>query len=203
MLLVKSISLERLNKIVFEDISLSLTAGKILLLSGKNGSGKTSLLKIILKILEPTNGSIYWKGKSIEKVLNDYYYNITYIADKTSTIRQLTVNQNINIWKKIFLSNVTQEQIEDVLEILNLKNYLQTKVSNLSLGEIKKLELMRLIIENRKVWILDEPLSNLDADSIKIIGQTFEDHCKNNGSVIFSSHQNLNINISEEITLNR
>ena len=203
MLLVKSISLERLNKIVFEDISLSLTAGKILLLSGKNGSGKTSLLKIILKILEPTNGSIYWKGKSIEKVLNDYYYNITYIADKTSTIRQLTVNQNINIWKKIFLSNVTQEQIEDVLEILNLKNYLQTKVSNLSLGEIKKLELMRLIIENRKVWILDEPLSNLDSGSIKIIGQTFEDHCKNNGSVIFSSHQNLNINISEEITLNR
>ena len=63
MLLAKSISLERLNQIVFEDVSLSLTAGKILLLRGKNGSGKTSLLKIILKILEPTNGSIYWKGK--------------------------------------------------------------------------------------------------------------------------------------------
>ena len=203
MLLAKSISLVRLNKIIFEDVSLSLSPGKILLLRGKNGSGKTSLLKTILTILEPTNGSIYWKGKSVEKILYDYYSNVTYIADKTSTIRQLTIYQNINIWKKIFLSIVTQKQIEDVLEILNLKNHLQTKVSNLSFGEIKKLELIRLIIENKKVWILDEPLSNLDSDSISIIGQTFEDHCKNNGSVIFSSHQNLNINISEEIVLNQ
>ena len=201
MLLVKNISLVRLNKTIFEDVNLTLSAGKILLLKGKNGSGKTSLLKIILNILEPTNGSIYWKGKSINKILNDYYRNVTYIGDRTSTIRQLTINQNINIWKKMFLSSVSQKQVEDVLEILDLKNYLQTKVSSLSLGEIKKLELIRLVIENKKVWILDEPLSNLDIYSMKIIGQTFEDHCKNNGCIIFSSHQNLNINISEEIEL--
>ena len=202
MLLAQNISLVRLDKTIFEDVNLSLTAGKILLLSGKNGSGKTSLIKTVLNILEPSSGSIYWKGKAIKKILNDYYSNVTYIADRTSTIRHLTIKQNIDIWKKIFLSRVSQKQVEDVLEILNLKSYLQRKVSNLSLGEIKKLELIRLVIENKKIWILDEPLSNLDIDSIKIIGQTFMDHCRNNGSVIFSSHQNLNINISEEIELN-
>ena len=65
----------------------------------------------------------------------------------------------------------------------------------------KKLELLRLIIENKKIWILDEPLSNLDDESIDVISQTFEDHCSKEGSIIFSSHQESEINVTEEILL--
>ena len=63
------------------------------------------------------------------------------------------------------------------------------------------LELIRLIIENKKIWILDEPFTNLDSESIDVLVQTFEDHCKNDGSVIFSSHQVLQIRNLEEILL--
>ena len=94
MLLAQNISLNRSNKKIFEDISISLSPGKIIILKGRNGSGKTSLLKTILNILEPTSGSIYWKGKIINKNLYDYYDNITYIADKTSSIRQLSLWDN-------------------------------------------------------------------------------------------------------------
>ena len=201
MLLAQNISLNRSNKKIFEDISISLSPGKIIILKGRNGSGKTSLLKTILNILEPTSGSIYWKGKIINKNLYDYYDNITYISDKTSSIRQLSLWDNIKIWKKINLSKINYEAIENILSILNLSSLKNSKVNTLSLGEIKKLELLRLIIENKKFWILDEPFTNLDKDSVNVIEQTFTDHCINNGSIIFSSHQEPLIQISEEITL--
>ena len=91
MILVKDLSVQRSNKKIFENINLSLGTGKIILLKGKNGSGKTTLLKAILNIIEPSSGSIYWKGKLLEKNLYDFYNNTTYIADKTSSLIKLSV----------------------------------------------------------------------------------------------------------------
>jgi len=201
MLIVKDLSIERLNKKIFEDINLSLSPGNITILKGKNGSGKTTLLKAILNLLEPSFGSIYWKGNLLKKNLYDFYNHVTYIADTTSSLRKLTIKDNINIWKKFFISNINDAQIETALKTLKLDNYLNKKVGTLSFGETKKLEFLRLIMENKKVWILDEPLSNLDEDSIELMKQTFEDHCNKEGSIIFSSHQNPGIYVTEEINL--
>ena len=201
MIIVKDLSVERLDKKIFENINLSLTNGNITILKGRNGSGKTTLLKTILNIIEPSFGSIYWKGKVLKKNLYDFYDNVTYIADKTSSLTKLTVKDNINIWNKIFLSNINNFQIETALKTLRLENYLDHKVGALSFGETKKLEFLRLIIENKKVWILDEPLSSLDEDSVELIKQTFEDHANKEGSIIFSSHQNPGIYVTEEINL--
>ena len=201
MIIVKNLSVERLNKKIFENINFSITSGCITILKGKNGSGKTTLLKAMLNIIEPSAGSIYWKGKILKKNLYDFYNNVTYIADISSSLAKLTVNDNINIWKKIFLSNINHSKIQTALITLKLENYLDQKVGTLSLGERKKLEFLRLIIENKKLWILDEPLSSLDDDSIELMEQTFEDHCSKEGSIIFSSHQNPGIYVTEEINL--
>ena len=201
MILVKDLAVERSNKKIFENINLSLGSSKIILLKGKNGSGKTTLLKTIINILEPSSGSIYWKGKPLKKNLYDFYRHVTYISDKTSSLTKLSVLENLKIWKKIFLSKISNSQIENILGTLKLDVYLDQKVSSLSFGEIKKLEFLRLIIEDKKIWILDEPLSNLDNESIDIIAQTFQDHRANEGSIIFSSHQNSEIGITEEIQL--
>ena len=201
MILVKDLSAERLDKKIFENINLSIASGCITILKGKNGSGKTTLLKTILNIIEPSAGSVYWKGKLLKKNLYDFYNNVTYIADTTSSLRKLTIKDNINIWKKFFISNINNTQIETALKTLKLDNYLNNKVGTLSFGETKKLEFLRLIIESKKVWILDEPLSNLDEDSIELMKQTFEDHCSKEGSIIFSSHHNPGIYVTEEIHL--
>ena len=200
MLLVQNLRLERLDKKIFENINFSLGTNKIVMLKGRNGSGKTSLLKSVLCILEPTSGSMFWKGKPINKNLYDFYNNVTYISDKTSSVRQLTIANNIKIWKRIFLSKLDKNQIDGILSNLNLTNLIDKKVNTLSLGEIKKLELLRLVLEEKKIWILDEPLNNLDSDTIEILAQTFEDHCDNGGSILFSTHQELQIN-SEKIVL--
>ena len=201
MLIVKDLSVERIDKKIFENINLSLTPGNITILKGKNGSGKTTLLKAILNLIEPSFGSIFWKGKLLKRNLYDFYKHATYIADTTSSLRKLTIKDNVNIWKKFFISNINDAQIETALKTLKLDNYLNKKVGTLSFGETKKLEFLRLIIENKKVWILDEPLSNLDEDSIELMKQTFEDHCSKEGSIIFSSHQNPGIYVTEEIEL--
>ena len=201
MLIVKDLSIERLNKKIFENINLSLAPGNITILKGKNGSGKTTLLKAILNLIEPSFGSIFWKGKLLKRNLYDFYNHATYIADTTSSLKKLTIKDNVNIWKKFFISNINDDQIKTALKTLKLDNYLNKKVGTLSFGETKKLEFLRLIIENKKVWILDEPLSNLDEDSIELMKQTFEDHCSKEGSIIFSSHQNPGIYVTEEIQL--
>ena len=105
----------------------------------------------------------------------------------------VTKNRYRPIGKKSILIKVSKT--------LKLENYLNQKVGALSLGETKKLEFLRLIIENKKVLFLDEPLSNLDEDSIELMKQTFEDHSSKEGSIIFSSHQNPGIYVTEEIEL--
>ena len=201
MLLVQNLSLYRSNIKIFDDVNLSLGSGKIIILKGKNGSGKTSLLKTILFLLQPSSGSIYWKSKIIQKSIYDFYNNLTFIGDKNTSIRQLTIAENIIIWKKIFLSKVGDEEINNILSILKLDNYKNKKINTLSLGQIKKLELLRLIIENKRYWILDEPFTNLDTETIDIIAQSFEDHCKNEGSILFSTHQDIRFKMFEEIIL--
>ncbi len=201
MILVKDLSIERSNIKIFENVNLSLGSGKIILLKGKNGSGKTTLLKALLNLIEPSSGAIYWQGKLLKKNLYNFFNHVTYIADRTSSLRKLSVQENIKIWKKMFFSNITNSQVENILKTLKLDIYLDKKVNSLSFGETKKLEFLRLIIENKKIWILDEPLSNLDNESIDVIAQTFEDHCSKEGSIIFSSHQESEINVSEEVLL--
>ena len=201
MLLVQNIFLVRSETTIINDISFTLNSGNIISLKGKNGSGKTSLIKILLGLLQQTSGSIFWKGKDIKKNLFDFYKHVTYIPDKMTSLRQLTVGENIKIWKSISLSKIDEGQISNILKTLKLDNYRYKNTSSLSLGETKKLELLRLIIENKKIWILDEPFTNLDAESVDIIEQTFDDHRKNDGSILFSTHQKTELGITEEIIL--
>ena len=194
MLLVNNLSFFRNDIKIFEGKNLSLFEKQIIQIKGKNGVGKTTFIEVILNLLEPKTGEIFWKGKNIKKNIFKFYDQSTFIMDKNTSTRELTVLENINFWKGLSNSQLSDDVIILLLKTFNIGKYYNTKVMYLSSGETKKLELLRLIIEQKKLWVLDEPYNHLDEFSIGILNQTFIDHINNGGMIIFASHFNPNIN---------
>ena len=122
--------------------------------------------------------------------------------DQYTSTRELTVLDNINFWRGLSSSKLNNDEIYLLLETLDIKKYKNTKVMYLSSGEIKKLELLRLILEQKKLWVLDEPYNHLDDASIEILNQTFIDHSNKGGIILFASHFNPTISNLEIIDFN-
>ena len=202
MLLVNNLKFERSEKVIFENIHIAASSGKIVFVKGNNGTGKTTLLKTLVNILEPSEGDIFWMGKKIKNNIFNFYSETTLIMDKPTSSLEMTVIENINFWKQITLSKIKYEEIFNLLEMLRIDQYLKKQTMYLSLGEIKKLELTRLILEQKKLWILDEPYIGLDKNSMDIINETFIDHVSNNGIIIFSSNYEPDLENLEIISLN-
>ena len=188
MLLANNLKVKRAEKIIFKNINISTAPGKITFIKGNNGSGKTTLLKTLVNILKPEKGEIFWMGKKLNKNIYDFFNSVTLILDKPTSSLELTVLENIIFWKNISSSKLAFKEITTLLKILKMDQYLNTKTMYLSKGEIKKLELTRLILEQKKLWILDEPYNGLDNESIDIINETFIDHVSNKGMIVFASH---------------
>ena len=202
MLLINNLSVSRNETKIFENLNLSLNNKEMIQIKGKNGSGKTTFLKVVLNILEPKDGEIIWKGNNIKKNIFNFYNETTFIMDNNTSTRELSVQDNINFWKGLSSSNLSNDETLLLLETFNLKKYLNTEAMYLSSGEVKKLELLRLILEQKKIWILDEPYNHLDDSSIDILNQTFVDHTNNDGIILFASHYNPAVGNLEIIEFN-
>ena len=181
---------------------MSLTPKKIIHLKGNNGIGKTTLLKILTNIISPDEGEVFWNGKNIKKNPYYFYKDLTFIMDSNSSNSHLTVKENMLFWCKIFKSKIKDNEIDSILGLLLLDKYKDTPISYLSYGELKKLELSRLIIERKKLWILDEPYIGLDNSSSELLCETFINHLKLDGMIIFTSHIIPPINTLDSLNLN-
>jgi heme exporter protein A len=202
MLLINNLSFSRNETKIFENLNLSMSNKKITQIKGRNGSGKTTFLKVVLNILEPKSGEIIWKGKNIKKNIFDFFSQTTFIMDNNTSTRELSVEDNINFWRGLSSSKLNNEEIFELLKKLDIEKYYKTKVMYLSSGEKKKLELLRLVFEQKKLWVLDEPFNHLDDLSIEILNQTFLDHINNDGMILFASHFNPIISNLETLVMN-
>ena len=121
--------------------------------------------------------------------------------DKSSSNTNLTIFENIMFWIRLCSSSRNLEEVESVLKLLSLYHYKNTLVNSLSYGEVKKLELVRLIIEQKKIWVLDEPYIGLDLISTNLINETIVNHARLGGMVIFTSHIPVDISKLEILHL--
>ena len=201
MLLINNLSFSRNDNIIFQNLNLSLSNRSITQIRGKNGSGKTTFINVVLNFLESKTGEIFWEGKNIKKNIFNFYNKTTFIMDHNTCTRKMSVLDNINFWSRLSSSKLTKDEIELLLETFNLQKYQNTKTMYLSSGEIRKLELLRLILEQKKLWILDEPYNHLDDLSIEILNQTFIDHINKDGVILFTSHLKPSINNLEVVDL--
>ena len=177
---LNEITVIRGKSVVFYKFNINFFYNKINVLSGKNGVGKTTLLRTISGLIIPNDGRIVWDNN-----LNNH---INYVSHVNGLSPSLTVKENIENWLNLFNINV---DIKKILSYFNLELLINNKVNELSEGQKKKVSLSRLFINYRKVWILDEPYESLDESSKIMLSKFFLKHINSDGVLIISSNQNI------------
>lgn len=183
---LSNITVIRGKSVVFSKFNIKFFYNKINVLSGKNGVGKTTLLRTISGLIIPNSGKITWENN-----LNNH---INYVSHFNGLSPSLTVKENIENWLNLFNINA---DIKKILSYFNLELLINKKVNELSEGQKKKVSLSRLFINDRKVWVLDEPYESLDESSKIMLSKFFLKHINNDGVLIISSNQNIG-NISQD-----
>ena len=170
---------------LFKDVNFSISPGQLMLVKGVNGSGKSTLLQIIAA-LEECHGQIYFNNILIKNLIDEYRGNINFIFHQNILDLENTVMSNINFWGKIMGS--TKEEVNIAIKYFGLSKVLDFKISELSSGWKRKVELTKLLLKNKKIWILDEPETSLDKASVQKLINLIEVRLKSNGLVIMASH---------------
>lgn len=166
--------------------NITFNAHAIMQIKGKNGSGKTTLLRIIAGIIAPLSGSIKYNTCSIFDNPYEYKNNLCYIGHKLGLNSQLTVFENCYF----FLKNIkTRFEILELLKIFSLDTLQDKLVVYLSAGQKKRLSLLKVLLADSKLWILDEPFTALDKDFVELFVIYMRKHVMQDGIIIYSSHQ--------------
>ena len=195
---VNNLSCQRGYNLLFENLSFELNSGEVLRISGQNGSGKTSLLKIIAGLNTPELGSIVFEQSKLNS--EKYQLETLYLGHYAALSSELSCIENLE-----YLTNLSTEIIapnfHNALKEVGLKNYEHELAGNLSAGQKRRIALSLLFISQSKVWLLDEPFTALDSNGVKIIENKIENHCENGGLCILTTHQDCNIKNLKEISL--
>lgn len=185
MLTLDNLSLIKDNKKIFTKLGLSVSVGSALIVTGKNGSGKTSLLKIIAGISKPDEGTISWGGEDIENFRDDFNGDSQFLGHKNFLKQELTVEENLQFYSRL---NNTQTALQSALTYFNLTDLADVMVKKLSAGWQKRVMLAKLMACPATVWILDEPSSNLDKEGREILINLIKTRVREEGLVIIATH---------------
>jgi heme exporter protein A len=185
------LSCVRQQKMLFGDISFELQSGQALLIEGENGSGKSSLLRLLSGLSTPAEGNILWCGQAIQSIRDDYAQCLHYLGHSNGIKQGLTIAENLQLLNCISLAmpaNELTKKIDAVLEELQILAFKNTYVKNLSAGQKRRVALAKLFLIPKKIWILDEPLTALDTNAQTFFLNKLEIHLQGGGIAIISSH---------------
>ncbi|SFP68990.1 heme exporter protein A [Nitrosomonas cryotolerans] len=178
---------------LFKNINFSLREGELMQVHGPNGSGKTSLLRILCGLTMPAVGEVCWHGDAIRSLGGDYYGVITYIGHLSGTKDDLTVIENLRISSALAGIEISESKAREALEYMGLGGRETLPVKVLSQGQRRRVALARLLVCKTVLWILDEPLAALDVSAVKIIQVMLEQHLAQGGMIVMTTHQEIAI----------
>jgi heme exporter protein A len=179
---------ERGSRTLFRNLSFQVGPGEALRIAGANGSGKTSLLRILCGLLAASAGEVRWKGEGIGRLREDYARELLYLGHAAAVKDDLTAVENLSIACAIAGDVVGGESVRAALARLQVPD--SAPVRRLSQGQRRRAALARLVVsESRPLWLLDEPFTALDAQGIAVLRHLVEQHASRGGAVVFSTHQ--------------
>lgn len=179
------------DRTLFDGLSFSLKPAQVLLIEGRNGSGKTSLLRILCGIRMPDEGTITWNGGDIYKLATGYNAGTTYVGHKDGVKLELTAEENLVFARS--LGAASDISLEQVLDQMGLGGFDDVQAINLSAGQKRRLALARLLITRSSLWILDEPFTSLDTRGVAMVETMAMEHLAKGGMLAVTSHHSMRL----------
>lgn len=189
---VDKLACSRRDNILFEDICFEVSDGELLQIDGINGSGKSTMLRIIAGLTEPTEGNVLWNRQSIVECRYQYQQQMSYLGHSNGVKDALTVSENLAVMQALS-GRKNHADIDALLQTIGLPGMHDVMLGKMSAGQKRRTGLTRLLINKSHLWLLDEPFTSLDTGGKSIIENLIVQHCQNGGIVIFATHQEMDI----------
>ena len=196
-LTITNLACKRGSNLVFDNLSFEIKSGETFLIKGSNGSGKTSLMRTMTGFIKPYEGKIFVDNEQLNTDRNDKE-KFQFIGEKSALKNNLSVKNNITLWSLLFNTSVN---VDDLLKVFNLNSFINSDVATLSDGQKKRLSLSKLFLDNRSVWLLDEPYVFLDEENIADLNNKILKFNERSGIVIITSNIDIDFPFNERINL--
>jgi heme exporter protein A len=186
------LSCVRGDRCLFRALNLSVKPGQIMFVEGDNGSGKTSLLRLLVGLGLPAGGDVFWQGNSIYDQRGRYATFLLYLGHLVAQKEELNAAENLLADACLAgLAEVTGSQVRLALEQCGLGSVSALPVRLLSVGQRRRAALARLLLSPPPLWILDEPLTALDKAAVELLRCRLETHLSRGGMAVVASHQEM------------
>lgn len=189
---IEKLYCERDDRVLFESLNFSVKAGEIWRIEGPNGTGKTTLLRILCGLLSHYEGQIRFRGQVIQSVRPLFRANTLYLGHKPGVKASLTAEENLAFLCQVDGSQ-EQQAIREALAKVGLKGFEDVAAQSLSAGQQRRIALARLYLQQQPLWILDEPFTAIDVHGVAQLEARLEEHAMRGGAVIVTTHHDLKL----------
>ncbi|HEY5755283.1 MAG TPA: cytochrome c biogenesis heme-transporting ATPase CcmA [Steroidobacter sp.] len=186
----RAVHLWRGEKHLLRGVSFALYSGELLQVVGPNGVGKTSLLRCVAGLLPTEQGDIVWQGRELPEGRDDFHHALAYLAHVNGLKTDLTALENLRFGVSIRRA-VTTEELRETLRLLHVESCADLPVRALSAGQKRRVALARIMLTRAALWILDEPITNLDKAGIALFEARIAEHMRAGGMILTAAHQLL------------
>ena len=191
---LRSITCERGGRVLFSNLSCRVPAGQLLRVLGANGSGKTSLLRLLCGLLLPASGEVLWSGQPIAVLKEEFGRQLVYLGHASALKDDLTAAENLQVACQLGGLTVTRQQVGAALQQAGLGAHVRAAVRLLSQGQRRRVALARLVLAQRvPLWVLDEPFNALDTTATEWLRSLIAGHLAQGGMVVLTSHQEVGL----------
>lgn len=187
---VRSLHLWRGDRHLLRGVTFTVRPGELLQVTGPNGVGKTSLLRCVAGLLPIESGDIEWCNTPLDQCRDDFHQQLAYLAHVNALKADLTALENIHYGVGL-RRQVSPDDARDTLRRLQLGECIDLPARAMSAGQKRRVAIARILLTKARLWVLDEPITNLDAAGIALFESCMADHLRDQGMILTAAHQLL------------
>jgi heme exporter protein A len=185
------LTLFRGERCLVQGLSFALNPGELLLLEGRNGTGKTSLMRAIAGLIDFEDGDVMWEGKPLRTNRHDFYGSLVWMQHRVGFKADLNLVENLKF--ESHLRAQSGEDFDQVCERLDIDRLKRLPLRALSAGQQRRVALARMLMSKVPLWLMDEPFTNLDREGRALVMDLTTEHLADGGMCIMAAHQDVEI----------